>query len=257
MTADEVREALEEELGGPFTEISWNRLHRDEVRHFLEDQRPETWRNVKDLAEDMFEYEKQLKQELAFGGGKSTTRKRRLGQRKSRQNQGADEEHWLPELSRQEVLRAEVYGEYLAKAAAADSFVARCRERVLGERTATLTPDQAHSFIRSAAAQALPPTFFHEMRIPVGDHIVEVLHRDSDVDEGDSAVDHATIRVRWTENPEGIEQRVPLAVPEGKDLAWLDFRNEEGEGDFMAVRRNSVLEAVMNSIRNGLGMRET
>jgi hypothetical protein len=61
------------------------------------------------------------------------------------------------------------------------------------------------------------------------------------VDEGDSAVDDATIRVRWTENPEGIEQRVPLAVPEGKDLAWLDFRNEEGEDDFMAVQRDSVL----------------
>jgi hypothetical protein len=34
---------------------------------------------------------------------------------------------------------------------------------------------------------------------------------------------------------------VPLAVPGGKDLAWLDFRNEEGEDDFMAVQRDSVL----------------
>jgi hypothetical protein len=31
------------------------------------------------------------------------------------------------------------------------------------------------------------------------------------------------------------------AVTEGEDLAWLEFRNEEGEDDFMAVRQDSVL----------------
>ena len=61
------------------------------------------------------------------------------------------------------------------------------------------------------------------------------------MDEGDSAVDDASIRVRWTENPEGIEQRVPLAASEGKDLIWLDFRNERGEDDYMAVRQDSAL----------------
>jgi hypothetical protein len=242
MTADEAREALEEELGGPFTETSWSRLYRDEVRHFLEDQRPETWQNVKDLAEDLFEYEKQLKQELASGGGgESTTKRRRLGQRKSRQKEEAKEEHWFPELSREEMLRVEVYGEYLAKVAAADYYVARYRERVLGEPTATLTPYQAHSLARSAAARALRPSFFRRMRIPVGDHNVEVLHHESVVDEGDSAVDHATIRVRWTEKPEGIEQRVPSAATEGKDLACLEFKNEEGEDDFIDVQQDSVL----------------
>lgn len=160
MTADEVREALEEELGGPFAESTWKRLYRDNVREYLERQNRTEWESLKEVASDLLEYERELRQELASGGGgEPMARKRRLGQRKSRQNQGADEEHWFPELSRQEVLRAEVYGEYLAKVAAADAFVARCRERVLGERTATLTPDQAHSFIRSAAAQALPPIF--------------------------------------------------------------------------------------------------
>jgi hypothetical protein len=233
---------LERKLGSPFAEATWKRLYRDNVREYLTRRNRDEWESLIEVASDLLEYERELRQELASGGdSEPTTRKRRLGQRKSRQNHGADEEHWFPELSRQEVLRAEVYGEYLARVAAADSFVARCREKVLGERTAILTPDKAYSFVRSAAAQALPPTFFHEMRIPVGDHIVEVPHRDSDVDDGDSAVDDATIRVKWTENPEGIEQRVPLAVPEGKDLAWLDFRNEEGEDDFMAVRRDSVL----------------
>lgn len=242
MTAGEVREVLEEELGGSFAETTWNRLYRDEVRHYLEDQRPETWQSVRDRAEDLFEYERNLMQELASGAGTEPgIRKRRLGQRERRRNQDAGDKHWFPELSREARLRAEVYGEYLARVAAADYYVTRYRERVFGERTAMLAPDQAHSLVRSAAAQALPPAFFREMRIPLGDHYVEVLHQGSDVDEGDSAVDHATIRVRWSESPEGTEQRVPLAVTEGKDLAWLEFRNEIGEDDSMAVRRDSVL----------------
>jgi hypothetical protein len=242
MTADEVREALEDELGGPFTKTTWNRLYRDEVRHFLEDQRPETWQSVKDLAEELFEYEKALTQELASGAGTEPgTRERRLGQRKSGKKQEATDEHWFPDLSREEMLRAEVYGEYLAKVAASDYYVVRYRERVLGERTATLTPEQAHSLVRSLAAQALPPGFFHEMKIPVGDHNVEILHQESGVGEGDSVVGHATIRVRWSENPEGIEQRVPWAVPEGEDLAWLEFMNEGGEDDDIAVWHDSLL----------------
>ena len=238
MTADEVRAELERDLGVSFAEATWKKLHRDDVKYYLEHQNRAEWQSLKEVARDLLEYEKELRQELASGDGTETsTRKRRLRQRKSRQKQDAAEEHWFPDLSREEVLRAEVYGEYLAKVAAADYFVARYRERVLGEGTATLTPEQAHSLARSAAAQALPPSFFHRMRIPVGDHNVEVLHHESDVDEGD----YATIRVQWSENPEGIEQRVTSAVTEGKDLAWFDYRNKEGEDDFMVVRQDSVL----------------
>lgn len=161
MTADELRELLEIELGGAFTETTWKRFYKDDVEYFLEHQSPEEWQSLKDVAEDLFEYEKELKQELASGGGgERTPRKRRQRQRKSRKNQEAVEEHWFPELSDEEMLRVEVYGEYLAKVAAADLYVARYRRRVLGERTATLTPDQAHSLIRSPAAQVLPTSFF-------------------------------------------------------------------------------------------------
>ena len=99
MTANEVREVLETELGGPFTETTWERLSKNDVKYFMEHQSPEAWQSLNDVAEDLIEYEKELKQELASGGGgKSTARKRRLGQRKSRQNQGVEEDHWFPEL---------------------------------------------------------------------------------------------------------------------------------------------------------------
>jgi hypothetical protein len=171
MTADEVRERLEKELGGTFAEATWKRLSRDNVREYLERQNRTEWESLKVVASDLFEYEKELKQELASGGGSERTpRKLRQRQRKSPKNQEAVEEHWFPELSEEEMLRVEVYGEYLAKVAAADLYVARYRRRVLGEPTATLTPDQAHSLIRSPAAQVLPDSFFRGMRIPVGDH---------------------------------------------------------------------------------------
>jgi len=195
------------------------------------------------VAEDLSEYEQELKQEWASGDGvEPGTKKRRLPQKKSRKNQEAVEEHWFPELSREEMLRTEVYGEYLAKVAAADFYVARYRKRLLGEYTATLTLDQAHSLIRSPAAQVLPTSFFRGMRIPVGDHDAAFLEHEPGLDEAEESVgEYAIIRVWWAENPEGIEQRVQSAVTEGEDLTWLDFRNEEGEDDYMAVRRDSVL----------------
>jgi hypothetical protein len=250
MTAEEVRELLEKELGGPFTETTWKRFYKNDVEYFLENQSPEEWQSLKDVAEDLFEYEKELRLELASGcGGERTPRKRRQRQRKSRQNQEVVEKHWFPELSDEERLRVEVYGEYLAKVAAADLYVARYRKRVLGERTATLTPQQAHSLIRSPAAQALPASLFRGMRITVGDHDAAFLEHDSGLDEEESVGEHAIIRVRWPENAEGTESRVQSAVTEGEesavtegeDLAWLEFRNEQGEDDYMAVRQDSVL----------------
>ena len=243
MTAEEVRQLLEKELGGPFTVTTWKRFYKNDVEYFLEHQSPEEWQSLKDVAEDLFEYENELQQELASGGGgERTPRKRRQRQRKSRKNQEAVEEHWFPELSDEEMLRVEVYGEYLAKVAAADLYVARYRKRVLGERTATLTPDQAHSLIRSPAAQVLPTSIFRGMRIPVGDHDAAFLDHEPGLDEAEESVgEYAIIRVWWTENPEGMEQRVQSAVTEGEDLTWLEFRNEEGEDAFMAVRQDSVL----------------
>jgi hypothetical protein len=89
MTADEVREVLETELGGPFTETTWKRFYKDEVEYFLEHQSPEEWQSLKDLAEDLFEYEKELRRELASGADTEPgIRKRRLGQRKSEKKQG-------------------------------------------------------------------------------------------------------------------------------------------------------------------------
>jgi hypothetical protein len=79
------------------------------------------------------------------------------------------------------------------------------------------------------------------MRIPVGDHNAEFRDHEFDLDEGNAINDYATIRVWWAEKPEGIEQRVPRTVTEGKDLAWFYFRNREGEDDHMAVRQDSVL----------------
>jgi hypothetical protein len=137
-------------------------------------------------------------------------------------------------------IAAEVYGEYLAKVPAADYYVARYRKRVVDEHTATLTPDQVHSLVRSAAAQALPPSFFRRMRIPIGDHNADLVHSEFDV-EGDLVGGYAPIRVRWSENPEGIERRVPSTVDVGRGSSWLEFRNEKGEDDFMAVRQDSVL----------------
>jgi hypothetical protein len=67
------------------------------------------------------------------------------------------EEQWFPQLRRTTEQRAKVYGEYLAKVAADDLYVARYRKSVLGEPAATLTPSQAHNLIRSAAAQTPPP----------------------------------------------------------------------------------------------------
>jgi hypothetical protein len=161
MAADEVRELLEKELGGPFAEATWKRLSRDNVREYLERRNLTEWESLKEVASDLLEYERELRQELASGGGSERTpRRRRQRQRKSPKNQEAVEEHWFPELSDEEMLRVEVYGEYLAKVAAADLYVARYRRRVLGEPTATLTPDQAHSLIRSPAAQVLPTSFF-------------------------------------------------------------------------------------------------
>jgi len=241
MTANEVREVLETELGGPFTETTWKRFYKDDVEYFLEHQSPEAWQSLKEVAEDLFAYEKELIKELASGVvTERGARRRRLGQRKSGKK-GAAEEHWFPDLSPETKLRAEVYGEYLAKVAAADYFVARYREEVFSERTTTLTSEQAHSLVRSSAAQALPLSFFHEMRIPVGDHHVEVLHYEPDVIEDDSVRDYATIRVRWSENRDGIEKRMVSDAIRDKDLAWLEFRNEEGEDDYMAVRQDSVL----------------
>jgi hypothetical protein len=240
MTADEVRELLEKELGGPFTDTTWKRVYKNDVEYYLQNQNPREWQTLKGQAEDLFEYEKELKQELASDGN-PTPRKRRQRQRKSRQNQEVEEEHWFPELSREEMLRAEVYGEYLAKVAAAHFYVARYRKRVLGERTATFTPDQAHSLIRSPAAQALPTSFFRGVRIPVGDHDAAFLDPESHLDEEESVGDYATIRVRWSENPEGIEWSVQSVVTEGKDGTRLWFRNEKGKDEFIAVRRDSVL----------------
>jgi hypothetical protein len=242
MTAEEVRELLEKELGGHFTETTWKRLYKNDVKYYLGHQNRKEWQSLKFVAQDLFEYEKQLRQELASGGGgQPTPRKRRQRQRKSRQNQEVEEEHWFPELSSEEMLRAEVYGEYLAKVAAADYHVARYRKSVLGERTATLTPDQANSLIRSPAAQAFPTNFFRRMRIPAGNHNAAFLEHESDLDERESVGDYGIIRVRWSENPEGIERKVLSAVTEGEDLTWLDFKNEKGEDDFMAVRQDSVL----------------
>ena len=250
MTADEVRELLEKELGGPFTKTTWKRFYKNDVEYFLKHQSPEAWQSLKDVAEDLFAYEKELKQELASRNvGESATRRRRLRQRKSRQNQEVEEEHWFPKLSSEEMLRVEVYGEYLAKVAAADFYVARYRKRVLGERMATLTPHQAHSLIRSPAAQALPANLFRGMRITISDHDAAFLEHESGLDEEESVGEYTIIRVRWSENPEGIEWRVQSAVTEGEesavtegeDLAWLEFRNEQGEDDYMAVRRDSVL----------------
>jgi hypothetical protein len=79
------------------------------------------------------------------------------------------------------------------------------------------------------------------MRIPAGDHDATFLDREDDVNEDDWASDYATIRVCWAENPEGIERRAQWMVTEGKDLVWLDFRNERDEDDYMAVRKDSVL----------------
>jgi hypothetical protein len=102
MTADEVRAELEEELGGSFAEATWKRLYNDEVKWFLEDQRSETWRDVKERAEDLFEYEKELRQELASDASMEARSKlRRLGQRKNRQDQETAEEHWFPQLTAQ------------------------------------------------------------------------------------------------------------------------------------------------------------
>ncbi len=206
MTADEVRKLLEKELGGPFAEATWKRLSRDNVGEYLERQNHTEWESLTGVASDLFEYEKELKQELASGGGSERTpRKRRQRQRKSRQNQKVEGEHWFPSLSTEEMLRVEVYGEYLAKVAADDFYVARYRKRVLGERTATLTPDQAHSLIRSPAAQVLPTNFFRRMRIPVGDHEAAFLEHESGLDEeAESVGEYAIIRVGWSENPEGI-----------------------------------------------------
>jgi hypothetical protein len=197
MGAGEVRTELEEELGGPFAEATWQRLYDDEVKPFLDNQQSVTWQDVKHRAEDLFEYEKELRQELASDDStEAIAKRRRLGQRKPRQDQETAEEHWFPQLSRETELRAEVYGEYLAKVAADDLYVARYRKRVFGEPTATLTPSQAYSLIRSAAAQTLPPGFFRRMRIPVGDHNAELLDYEFDVGEGESVKDYATIHVR-------------------------------------------------------------
>src|SRR5919107_995 len=87
MTADEVRAELEKELGSPFAETTWERLSRNYVRDFLEDQRPDTWLSLREVAEDLFEYEKQLRQELGSGdGAEPGTRNRRLGQRERQRN---------------------------------------------------------------------------------------------------------------------------------------------------------------------------
>jgi hypothetical protein len=80
------------------------------------------------------------------------------------------------------------------------------------------------------------------MLIPVGDHDAAFLDHELGLDEEEESVgEYAIIRLRWSENPEGIEWRVRSAVTEGEDLAWLEFRNEEGEDDYMAVRQDSVL----------------
>jgi hypothetical protein len=100
MTADEVRERLEKELGGTFAEATWKRLSRDNVREYLERQNRTEWESLKEVASDLFEYEKELKQELASGGGSERTpRKRRQRQRKAPKNQEAVEEHWSPSLA--------------------------------------------------------------------------------------------------------------------------------------------------------------
>lgn len=86
MTAEEVRAELEEQLGGPFAEATWKRLYDDEVKHFLNNQSV-TWQDVKHRAEDLFEYEKELRQELASDAStEARTKKRRLAQRKNRQD---------------------------------------------------------------------------------------------------------------------------------------------------------------------------
>jgi hypothetical protein len=242
MTADEVRAELEEELGGPFAEATWKRLYDDEVKPFVDNQQSVTWQNVKHRAEDLFEYEKELRQELATDAStEATARKRRVGQRSPRQDQETAEVHWFPQLDRKTELRAEVYGEYLAKVAADDLYVARYRKRVLGEPMATLTPSQAYSLIRSAAAQTLPPGFFQRMRIPVGDHSAVVLDYEFEGGEGESVKDNATIRVWWPENPEGILKRVQSSVSASAYFRWLEFRNEKGVDDSILVQRNSVL----------------
>jgi hypothetical protein len=167
MIADEVREALEEEIGSPFADATWNRLCRNYLRDFLEDQRSETWHTLREVAEDLSEYEQELKQEWASGDGvEPGTKKRRLPQKKSRQNQEAADGHWFPELRRETALRAEVYGEYLAKVAADVHYVASYRKRLLGERMATLTPDQAQGLVRSAAPRRFRPIFSAECEYP-------------------------------------------------------------------------------------------
>src|SRR5918993_398953 len=101
MTADEVRAELEQQLGGPFAETTWKRLYRDEVKWFLDNQNSEAWQDVKQRAEELFEYEKELRQELVSDASMDArTTKRRLGQRKNRQDREAAEEHWFPQLDR-------------------------------------------------------------------------------------------------------------------------------------------------------------
>jgi hypothetical protein len=139
------------------------------------------------------------------------------------------------------LLRAEVYEEYLAKVAGADYYVTRYRKKVLGESLTTVTRRQAYRLIRSSAAQALPPSFFRRMQIPVRGHDSELLAYESDVQDAGVTRDCATVRVTWAENVQGVDMRVMSESNESKYPTLLTFQNEQGHAESIYVWRGSVL----------------
>jgi hypothetical protein len=86
-----------------------------------------------------------------------------------------------PELGAYEKDRAEALGEYLALRASLDSHVRYFRKVVLGGEL--LTPEQAHTFIESAANQCFDIAWFIERQIPIREHYSHVYSDGWAIDE--------------------------------------------------------------------------
>lgn len=143
------------------------------------------------------------------------------------------------DLTAEEALRAEVFEEYLAKAADNDFHVSRFRGNTLGGRP--LHPSSAHRLIRSAAAQALPANWFLAQGVPLVDHEAQLVDYQHKVNTGRFSVDRATIRITWPGNTGGTTETYDSLPYRDGRLRMLAFVNEDGRAETIPVWSNSVL----------------
>lgn len=249
MTEEEIRKQLEKELGASFRAATWRWLKAGgAVREFqqgdltlVEDEDP--WDYLKSLAEEQLRYQRELYSEfqeeantiIGSVGGGATEDTREAHEREPYLIEQSERHLDPPALSSDEILRAEIFEEYLANLAADDSGVQRFRTKTLGGRLLTL--EQALALVQSPAAQAFELGLFKKWGIPVVGHSATLEAYTPDVPGDRSDRHRATISV----DPPGIAKQVWSRSDKRRRFETLRFVDQSGRTDECKVWGRSIL----------------